>query len=116
MIAVNTRSQASNRPRTPMRAIGSRFLCAVLLSAACGQSQADTKPAPDPKPAPVHGISRDPEAKPEVCLGVHDSGIWSDLDDKIQLALPKSLEAARVSARIDRDKQLLIVSIDSFPR
>jgi uncharacterized protein YijF (DUF1287 family) len=98
-----------------MRAIGSRFLCAALLSAACGQSQADTKPAPDPKPAPAN-ISRDPEARPEVCLGVHDSGIWSDLDDKIQLALPKGLEAARVSARIDRDKQLLIVSIDGFPR
>jgi uncharacterized protein YijF (DUF1287 family) len=106
----------SNRPETTISRIGSRFFIAALLSAACGQSQADTKPAPAPSPPQGHGISRDPDAKPEVCLGVHDSGIWSDLDDKVQLALPAKLEATRVSARIDREKKLLIVSIDNFPR
>ncbi|HLL20531.1 MAG TPA: DUF1287 domain-containing protein, partial [Kofleriaceae bacterium] len=60
--------------------------------------------------------ARDPAAKPETCLGVRDRGIWSDLDDEIQLALPADLAASRVSARIDRDKRVLILSIDGFPR
>lgn len=106
----------SSGPETLAKRIGSRFLFAALLSAACGQSQADTKPAPAVPLPSTHGVSRDPDAKPEVCLGVHDNGIWSDLDDKVQLALPKDLEPERVSARIDRAKKLLIISIDGAPR
>jgi uncharacterized protein YijF (DUF1287 family) len=109
-----------NGARTTDIKIGSAFLFATILSAACGaQSEADpTPPRPTSKtelPA-AQGVSRDPDAKAEVCLGVHDSGIWSDLDDKLQLALPANLTPERVSARIDRDKKLLIVSIDQFPR
>jgi uncharacterized protein YijF (DUF1287 family) len=91
----------------------------LVLSGACGtQSEADPKsPAPPAQPLPAtHGVSTDPEAKPEVCLGVHDNGIWSDLDDKLQLALPAKLAPERVRARIDRKHQLLVVSIDGFPR
>jgi len=90
----------------------------LVLSAACStRGEADPTPPPTSKPLPAaHGASKDPEARPEVCLGVHDNGIWSDLDDKLQLALPAKLAAERVSARVDRDKQLLIVSIDGFPR
>lgn len=92
-------------------------MCVLVLSAACGtRGEADpTPPTPAPRPA-HHGASRDPSAAPETCLGVRDRGIWSDLDDKLQLALPAKLAPERVTARIDREKQLLIVSIDRFPR
>jgi uncharacterized protein YijF (DUF1287 family) len=53
---------------------------------------------------------------PEASLGVPDRGIWSDLDDRIQLALPADLAPARVSARIDERHQVLVVSIDGAPR
>ncbi len=104
--------------RTTILGIGSTFVVATVLSAACGtRGEADsTPPGPAaPKLPAADGVSRDPAAKPEVCLGVHDSGIWSDLDDKLQLALPK-VAPERVRARIDRDKKLLVVSIDGFPR
>ena len=95
---------------------GSRFVLALVLSAACG-SASEANPTPAAKPLPTgDGVSKDPDAKPEVCLGVHDNGIWSDLDDKVQLALPKDLTPERVSARIDRKAKQLIVSIDGFPR
>jgi len=109
----------SGATRTPHSRIGSLFLGVLVLSAACGtSSEADPKsPAPAPTPIPAtHGVSKDPDAKPEVCLGVRDNGIWSDLDDKLQLALPAKLSPERVSARIDRKQQLVIVSIDGFPR
>ncbi|HUQ04856.1 MAG TPA: DUF1287 domain-containing protein [Kofleriaceae bacterium] len=56
-----------------------------------------------------------PTHPPETCLGVSDQGIWSDLDEQLQLALPRGLSAARVSATIDRDRKLMIVSVDGWP-
>jgi uncharacterized protein YijF (DUF1287 family) len=90
----------------------------LVISAACStRGEANPKPPPTPKPAPTtHGVSRDPDAKAEVCLGVTDKGIWSDLDDKVQVALPAKLATDRVNAKIDHEKKLLIVSIDGFPR
>lgn len=91
---------------------GSRIVWVFVLSAGCSGVEADSK-----QPLPTtHGVSRDPDAHPEVCLGVQDKGIWSDLDDKVQLALPKDLAKERASARIDRDRKLLVLSIDGFPR
>lgn len=91
---------------------GSRIVWAFVLSAGCSGVEADSK-----QPLPTtHGVSRDPDAHPEVCLGVQDKGIWSDLDDKVQLALPNDLAKDRVTARIDRKRKLLVLSIDGFPR
>jgi len=56
------------------------------------------------------------QAAAEVCLGVHDKGIWSDLDEKVQIALPGKLTPARVSARIDKKHSVLVLSVDGFPR
>ncbi|HSD88531.1 MAG TPA: DUF1287 domain-containing protein, partial [Kofleriaceae bacterium] len=52
----------------------------------------------------------------EQCLGVTDAGVFSDLDDKVQLALPTDLTPGRVSARLDTRHQLLVLSIDDYPR
>ena len=68
--------------------------------------------APPASPAP-------PAAAPpprETSLGVADRGIWSDLDDRIQLDLPAGLTADRLTARIDDRHGVLVVSIDGAPR
>jgi uncharacterized protein YijF (DUF1287 family) len=49
-------------------------------------------------------------------LGVSDKGIWADLDDKVQLALPAKVSSDRVTATVDRKHAVLVLSIDSFPR
>lgn len=56
------------------------------------------------------------DAEPETCLGVRDRGIWTDLDDKLQLALPARLTSDRVTARIDHDRQLLVLAVDGAAR
>src|SRR5215208_4236594 len=100
---------------TPDRWIGSHFIGAVLLviSTSCsarGEAQpASQRAAADPAAhsAPVTG---------ESCLGVADKGVFSDLDVRVQLKLPAKLEAARVTAVIDRKHSVLVLSIDGYPR
>ncbi len=58
-----------------------------------------------------------PEARaPERTLGVADRGIWSDLDPSVQIDLPAGLDPARVTASVDDDHHLVVLSIDGFPR
>lgn len=61
-------------------------------------------------------MSKAPAASSEVCLGVADQGIWSDLDDRVQITLPAKLTRDRVTARIDAGRKLLVLAIDGFPR
>ncbi|HEX4420632.1 MAG TPA: DUF1287 domain-containing protein [Kofleriaceae bacterium] len=95
--------------------------------------QAD-RPSPTGRPgptAPTAGISgaasgpgapatsaaaATPPAVPEANLGVADKGIWSDLDDHIQITLPAGLTADQVTARIDAAHHLLVLSIDGVAR
>ncbi len=53
--------------------------------------------------------------KPETCLGIADRGIWSDLDDDLQLALPPGLTPGRVRATLDRDRAVLLLHVDGWP-
>jgi uncharacterized protein YijF (DUF1287 family) len=120
-----------------------RFFASLLISAGCGAAS-EAEPAAPAAPAasatsavPGRAASvRDESAHPaapaatgeataptpalafatEPSLGVTDKGIWSDLDDKIQIKLPAGLTAERVSARIDERRALLVLSIDGFPR
>jgi hypothetical protein len=55
-------------------------------------------------------------AVPEVCLGLSDKGVFSDLDPKVQPELPAKLSSDHVSARIDDTHAVLVLSIDGFPR
>jgi uncharacterized protein YijF (DUF1287 family) len=117
-------------------------LCSsLLISVGCGAtSEGDaattTAPGAPGRAAPARDTSARPapaaeagqaaaepqagEAAPmpraETCLGVADKGIWSDLDDKIQLRLPADLTPERVSARVDERRALLVLAIDGFPR
>lgn len=81
---------------TPVLAFGSRFLSPILItlviSAGYGGAEAQ-----------------------ESCLGVADKGIWSDLDDELQLVLPPGLNAARVGATVDRAHAVLVVTVDGWP-
>ncbi len=99
---------------TPDRWIGSHFIGAVLLviSTSCsarGEAQPSSQKQITPTPATL-------PAEAESCLGVADKGIFADLDEKVQLGLPAALDRNRVTARIDRDKKLLVLSIDGYPR
>jgi uncharacterized protein YijF (DUF1287 family) len=105
---------------TPGFRLGSQILCSAIglvISTGCdGESAAD--PGPRTQMIPAKGaaqVSRDPEAAPEVCLGVSDKGIWSDLDPKIQLELPR-VGPGQLSAAVDAKHGVLVLSIDGFPR
>lgn len=118
--------------------IGSKIILAGLL-ASCGSDtprasgfgrrpevvsdSAIPTSVPDPGLGPALGpaVARSPKpssppAPPEVCLGVPDHGIWSDLDPQVQIALPNKLTADRVTAAIDHIHDVLVLSIDGFPR
>jgi uncharacterized protein YijF (DUF1287 family) len=102
----------------------------AAISASCaGRSDADTglpgprapvQPGPsarEPSPVPA-SLDRPapPRPPPETCLGVTDRGLWSDLDDRIQIELPAGLTADRVDARIDDRHRVLVLSIDGVAR
>jgi uncharacterized protein YijF (DUF1287 family) len=60
-------------------------------------------------------MTRQPDVAGEACLGVSDTGIWSDLDDQVQIDLPANLEPARVTATIDAARHLLVLAVDGWP-
>jgi len=64
-----------------------------------------------PPPGPPRRRRR-PRPAREASLGVPDTGIWSDLDDRIQIALPADLDPARITAKVDATRSLLILSVD----
>ncbi len=107
------------RRMTPRTAIGSGILALgwLVISEGCS-SQSEAHPEP-PAPAAARSdlqrTSRDPHPR-EVCLGLADKGIFGDLDPAVQLALPAKLARDRVSARIDERHEILVLSIDGFPR
>jgi uncharacterized protein YijF (DUF1287 family) len=95
-----------------------------MISPGCGtRSAADTAP---PAAAPAAPAAAGPSAAPppdapppparEACLGLRDRGIWSDLDEHLQLDLPAALDPARVTARLDERHGVVVLSIDGAPR
>jgi uncharacterized protein YijF (DUF1287 family) len=87
-----------------------------MISAACTpHSDADTSVPPRAPAAPAPPAPAEPPPR-ETCLGVADRGIWSDLDDRIQIELPAGLTADRVAARVDDKHRVLVLSIDGVAR
>ncbi len=115
MLGCGSRGQADPAPAPPAspRAANPAANPAANRSA---KPAANPSAKPSANPSATPGVSRDPEATPEVCLGVTDQGIWSDLDAKVQIALPATLAPGQVTARIDRAHDLLVLAIDGFPR
>src|SRR5689334_21934245 len=120
------KTRAWTSDMTPPIANRSTFVHPLGLCAACiiifigcmPRSDADTtapaapRPGAQVEPAPA-AAARAPR---ETCLGVADHGIWSDLDDEIQIDLPAGLTADRVIARIDPPHGVLVLSIDGVVR
>lgn len=48
-------------------------------------------------------------------LGVHDVGIFSDLDERVQIALPRGLERARANAVVDQPRAQLVLYDGEWP-
>ena len=109
---------------TTAKRIGSwKFALAIVPVIFMGcASRGEAQPAPASSaigsraPAPLAAPAPPPAPAAEATLGVPDHGIWSDLDDQVQLALPAGLAPARVSGRVDAKHAVLVVSIDEFPR
>jgi uncharacterized protein YijF (DUF1287 family) len=111
-------------PRISRRSVFVHLPAAVaiysILSAGCGRSSEAAPGASPEKPAheraavpPAPGAApAAAPAPPETSLGVTDKGIWPDLDDKVQLALPDGLTADRVAVRIDERHRVAVLSID----
>jgi len=107
---------------TPGFRIGSVLFSAIaicVVSQACSRGEADPAPTTASQPSPSLALAREAlppaPAQAETCLGIADKGIWSDLDEQVQLPLP-GVEAGRVTAIRDAKHALLIVAIDGFPR
>jgi uncharacterized protein YijF (DUF1287 family) len=106
-----------------------KSLAGWLLCTPLGACEAHVEPAaavPDRRVAPPRGTA-EPErpalpaaearrrAAPEMALGVQDRGIFSDLDARVQLALPAELDRSRLYARLDGAHQLLVLSDGDWP-
>ncbi len=113
---------------TPGERSGSQILfvtivpiVSAMISLGCdAESQADPgrkahEVPPGMTTPEILNASRDPDAAPETCLGLPDKGIWSDLDPKVQLALP-AVPADRITATIDATHGVVVLAIDGFPR
>lgn len=80
----------------------SRRTACVLLHAALSVSAAVCG-------IPTAFADSQPQAAAAADLGVRDIGIFSDLDPRVQLALPAGLEAAHVRAIVDSKHKLLVL-------
>ncbi|MBK7072493.1 MAG: DUF1287 domain-containing protein [Myxococcales bacterium] len=122
-MAISLVGQARDRSKpgwTPAGGPGSRFLLAAALGlAACADGRAEPPAASAPSPGhpatPTAPTARHPAAAAETCLGVADRGIWSDLDDDLQLTLPGDLTPDRVTATVDPARPLLVLAVDGWP-
>lgn len=89
------------RPTTRLK-----LLTALLVAAACTRS--------DPGHARADEVRSAASASPERALGVQDRGIFSDLDERVQLALPP-LMAAQAQALLDPAHHLLVLYAGDRP-
>jgi uncharacterized protein YijF (DUF1287 family) len=89
-------------------------ICSVFSAGCTPTSEADpTVRTADPE-KPAREVPA--AAAAEAALGVVDNGIWPDLDDKVQLALPAGLTADRAAVRLDGRHRVAVLSIDGVAR
>jgi uncharacterized protein YijF (DUF1287 family) len=90
-------------------------LAAVVGLGSCAQTpdahanEMASRPTPPASPGPR------PSSPPEPHLGVSDRGIFSDLDDRVQLTVPAEATSQRASAMVDQARRLLILYVDGWP-
>lgn len=69
--------------------------------------------AAEPIEASVEAVA-EPLAEPEQALGIVDVGIFSDLDDRVQIALPGELDGELIAV-LDQPRALLLLYADERP-
>jgi uncharacterized protein YijF (DUF1287 family) len=88
-----------------------RFPIGFVFLAAC--STPPTAAGPETKKPEPAAEAPAAAATAEKTLGLADTGVWSDLDDKVTLALPSPLDPTRTTGVIAGD--VLVVYVDSWP-
>lgn len=76
------------------------------------------RPAPSASPTALLAsaeVRAETPAAPESSLGVRDSGIFSDLDARVRLSLPRGLDPAQITAVVDRARAQLVLYLGSRP-
>src|SRR5262245_43850857 len=96
--------------------IRGRVVPYIFAAVSCMACQTDVAgqagPVRPQQPAPVREPPQAPAPR-ERNLGVRDTGIFPDLDDQVQIALPRGLDPARVSAVVDQARaQLVLYELD----
>ncbi len=89
-------------------------IACLVISGACVSPDPARADRPEGEARRDHTVQGAPPAG-ETCLGVTDHGIWSDLDDRLQLALPADLDRGRVRATIDAPHRMLVLWVDGWP-
>jgi uncharacterized protein YijF (DUF1287 family) len=96
---------------------------AVCLLGCRPEPQAEPRvdvPAPMPTPERAPDVAETPEpasppAEPEASIGVADVGIFADLDARVQVSLPPTLDPATLIAVVDEQRSLLLLYADARP-
>lgn len=112
------RPSRSTLPRctSALALLGGLLVCARIGNGELHAQPAAPVPAPVAVPAPVpERAAPARRAAPEPSLGVEDRGIFSDLDARLQLALPAKLDASRVHALYDAARELLVLYEGNWP-
>lgn len=131
MVASKVESVAASIERSPVRSavplaasrgggLGGRAALLIAISAAwavgCGR-EAHSEGRAEARVEAAGGagseVSAEGRAAPERALGLLDRGLWSDLDEKLQLPAPAG--GAALTAAIDPDHQVLVVEADGWP-
>lgn len=89
-----------------------------MISGGCG-SRTEANPAhaaPQAAEPIAVPVPADPPHATESCLGVADTGIFADLDARVQLTLPGGLAPESVAATVDTAHGVLVLWIDGHPR
>jgi uncharacterized protein YijF (DUF1287 family) len=107
------------RPRAPhissafVRQVGWTLICAGLCGCEVRAEPARTRSDPQAPTAEPTAPTAPPA--PERTLGVDDRGIFSDLDARLQLALPAQLDESGVHALHDSARRVLVLYERHWP-
>ena len=123
------RSRAPSSPSALFGRLACALACVTFACVALGDGASVTDPTapnserrpppertqPPDRQAPSERIQPSERAAPEQKLGVNDRGIFSDLDARLQLALPAHLDPSRVHALYDATRRVLVLYEGAWP-
>jgi uncharacterized protein YijF (DUF1287 family) len=111
---------ARNAPRTAPRSAVPCSVIFVALALGCGknahsESTEGSAAASGAAPRAAEAPAAAPPAPTPASLGVADRGIWSELDDRVQLTLPAGLPSDQVRGHLDAKHQVLVLTAGAWP-